>query len=90
MARSGGRSQWEREMAAQRREADRQAREQARLAEKEKARQQRPVQAQLRAAERKTAGIESRSSPSTSIDRRSVIASADVRQPEGDARTPGL
>ena len=46
-------------MAAQRREADRQAREQARLAkEQEKARQQRHIQAQLRAAERKTAGIE--------------------------------
>ena len=59
MARSGGRSQWEREMAAQRREAERQAREQARLAkEREKARQQRHIQAQQRAAERKTAGVE--------------------------------
>jgi hypothetical protein len=38
MARSGGRSQWERQMAAQRREAERRAREQARLAkEAEKA-----------------------------------------------------
>ncbi len=46
-------------MAAQRREADRQAREQARLAkEQEKARQQRHIQAQLRAADRKTAGVE--------------------------------
>jgi restriction system protein len=59
MARNGGRSQWEREMAAQRREAERQAREQARLAkEQEKARQQRHIQAQLRAADRKTAGVE--------------------------------
>jgi restriction system protein len=59
MARSGGRSQWEREMAAQRREAERQAREQARLAkEAEKARQQRHFQAQQRTAERKTAEVE--------------------------------
>jgi restriction system protein len=59
MTRSGGRSQWEREMAAQRREAERQAREQARLAkEQEKARQQRHIQAQQRAAERKTTGVD--------------------------------
>ena len=59
MARSGGRSQWEREMAAQRREAERQAREQARLAKEEgKARQQRHIQVQQRAADRKTAGVE--------------------------------
>ena len=46
-------------MAAQRREAERQAREQARLAkEQEKARQQRHIQAQLRAADRKTAAVE--------------------------------
>jgi hypothetical protein len=54
MARSGGRSQWEREMAAQRRESERQAREQARLAkEAEKARQERHFQAQQRTAERR-------------------------------------
>ena len=46
-------------MAAQRREAERQAREQARLAkEAEKAEQQRHIQAQQDAAERKTAQVE--------------------------------
>lgn len=59
MARSGSRSQWERQMAAQRREAERQAREQARLAkELEKARQQRHIDSQQRAAELKTAEVE--------------------------------
>jgi restriction system protein len=59
MARSGGRSQWERDMAAQRREAERQARERARLAkEREKARQERHIQAQQQTAERKTAEAE--------------------------------
>ncbi len=59
MARSGSRSQWERQMAAQRREAERQAREQARLAkELEKARQQRHIESQQRAAELKTAEVE--------------------------------
>lgn len=59
MARSGGRSQWEREMAAQRREAERQTRDQARLVkEAEKARQQRHVQTQQHTAERKTAEVE--------------------------------
>jgi restriction system protein len=60
MARSSSnRSQWERQMAAQRREQERQAREQARLAkEREKERQQRHVAAQQRAAESKTAAVE--------------------------------
>jgi restriction system protein len=59
MARSGGRSQWEREMAAQRREAERQARELLRLTkEQEKARQQRHIQAQQHATERKTTEVE--------------------------------
>lgn len=59
MARSGSRSQWERQMAAQRREAERQAREQARLAkELEKARQQRHIESQQRAADLKTAEVE--------------------------------
>jgi restriction system protein len=59
MARSGGRSQWEREMAAQRKEAERQAREQVRLAkEREKARRELHLQEQQRATERKTAGAE--------------------------------
>jgi len=58
MTRSGGRSQWEREMAAQRREADRQTREQARLAkEQERTRRELHLQAQLRTAERKTAEV---------------------------------
>lgn len=61
MARSGSRSQWERQMAAQRREAERQAREQTRLAkELEKARQQRHFESQQRAAELKTAEVERR------------------------------
>lgn len=61
MARSGSRSEWERQMAAQRREADRQAREQARLAkEQEKDRQERHIQSQQRAAEVKTAKVEQR------------------------------
>lgn len=61
MARSGGRSQWERDMAAQRREAERLAREQARLAkEREKARQQRHIEMQLRTAELRTAEVEDR------------------------------
>lgn len=59
MARSGSRSQWERQMAVQRREAERQAREQARLAkELEKARQQQHIDSQQRAAELKTAEVE--------------------------------
>ena len=59
MARSGGRSQWEREMAARRREAGRQEREQARLAkEREKDRQQRQADLQLRTAELRTSEVE--------------------------------
>ena len=59
MARSGGRSQWEREMAAQRREAERQAREQARLAkERQKAAQQRHIESQQRTAELRTSEVE--------------------------------
>lgn len=56
---SGSRSQWEREMAAQRREADRRAREQARLAkEQEKARQEQHIRDQLAAVERRSADVE--------------------------------
>lgn len=59
MARSGGSSQWEREMAARRKEAEKQAREQARLAkEAEKARQQQHIESQQRTAETRTAGVE--------------------------------
>ena len=59
MARSGGRSQWEREQAALRREIERQQREQARLAkEREKARQQQHVEAQQHTTEAKTAAVE--------------------------------
>jgi restriction system protein len=61
MARSGGRSEWERQMAAQRREAERQVREQARLAkEQEKVRQERHFQSQRRVVEVKTAEVEQR------------------------------
>jgi restriction system protein len=59
MARSGGRSEWERQQAAQRREAERQAREQARLArEREKARQQQHVESRQRDAEAKSAAVD--------------------------------
>jgi len=59
MTRSGGRSQWEREQAALRREIERQQREQARRAkEREKARQQRHIEAQQHAAEAKTVAVE--------------------------------
>jgi len=59
MARSGGRSQWERQQAALRREIERQQREQARLAkEQEKVRQQQHIEAQQRTAEAKTAAVE--------------------------------
>ena len=59
MARSGSRSQWERQQAALRREIERQEREKARLAkEREKARQQQHVEAQQHAAEAKTATVE--------------------------------
>ena len=59
MARSSGRSQWERQQIALRREMERQAREQARLAkEQEKARQQQHFEAQQRTAEVRTATVE--------------------------------
>jgi restriction system protein len=59
VARSGGRSEWERGLAAQRREAEQQAREQARLAkEREKLRQQQHLESQQHAAEQKTAAVE--------------------------------
>jgi restriction system protein len=59
MARSGGRSQWERQQAALRREIERQQREQARLAkEQEKVRQQQHIEGQQRTAEAKTAAVE--------------------------------
>jgi restriction system protein len=59
MSRSGGRSQWERQLAAQRREAERQAREHARqVKEQEKVRKQQHLESQQRAAEAKTAAVE--------------------------------
>ncbi len=59
MPSGGGRSEWERRMAAQRREAERQAKEQARLArEREKAGKEAHLLAQQRAAEAKTAAVE--------------------------------
>jgi restriction system protein len=59
MARSGGRSQWEREQAALRREIERQQREEARLAtEREKTRQQQHLEAQQHTAEAKGAAVE--------------------------------
>jgi restriction system protein len=59
MTRSGGRSQWERQQAALRREIERQEREQARLAkERKKARQQEHAEAQQHTAEAKTAAVE--------------------------------
>lgn len=59
MTRSGGRSQWEQSLAAQRREAERLAKEQARQAkEHEKARQQQHLESQQRATERKAAAVE--------------------------------
>ena len=59
MSRSGGRSQWERQLAAERREAERQAREQARRAkEQERARKQQHLESQQRAADAKTTAVE--------------------------------
>jgi len=59
MARSGGRSEWERQQAALRREAERQARERARLAkEYEKALRQQHLESQQRTAEEKTAAVD--------------------------------
>jgi restriction system protein len=59
MTRSGGRSQWEREVAAQRREAERLAREEHRLAkEREKVRLQRHIESQQRTADMRTAEVE--------------------------------
>lgn len=55
----GGRSEWERRMAAQRREAERQEKEKARLArEREKARKEAHLAAQQSTAEAKTAAVE--------------------------------
>src|SRR5689334_22775780 len=54
----GGRSEWERQLAAQRREAERQAREAARhTKEQEKVRQAEHVAQQQRLAETKTAAV---------------------------------
>jgi restriction system protein len=59
MARSGGRSEWERRQAAQRREAERWEREQSRLAkEREKQRRQQHLESQQRTAETKTAAVD--------------------------------
>jgi restriction system protein len=59
MARSSGRSEWERRQAAERREAERQAREHARLAkEREKARREQYLESQQRAAEAKSAAVD--------------------------------
>jgi restriction system protein len=59
MTRSGGRSEWERRQAAQRREAERAAREQVRLAkEHEKQRLQQHLESQQRAAEAKTLAVD--------------------------------
>jgi restriction system protein len=61
MARSSARSEWERQQAALRREAERRAREQVRLAkEREKALQQRYLESQQRAAEAQTAAVDLR------------------------------
>jgi restriction system protein len=59
MARSSGRSEWERRQAAEHREAERQAREHARLAkEREKARREQYLESQQRAAEAKSAAVD--------------------------------
>jgi restriction system protein len=61
MPQSGGRSQWERQVAAQRREAEQQAKEEARRQkEEEKARKLRHLESQQREAEAKTAAVERR------------------------------
>jgi restriction system protein len=73
----GGRSEWERCMAAQRREAERQAKEQARLArEREKAAKEAHLLAQQGAAEAKTAAVEQQIR-----DLDEVVASALPRRP---------
>ena len=59
MPSGGARSEWERRMAAQRREAERLVREQARLAkEQEKARKEQHLAAQQRTADTRTAVVE--------------------------------
>ncbi|HEY5987746.1 MAG TPA: hypothetical protein VIV12_15430 [Streptosporangiaceae bacterium] len=59
ISRGGGNAQWERQLAAERREAERQARERAKWEkELENARKQRHLESQQRAAEAKTAGVE--------------------------------
>ena len=61
MTRSGGRSEWERQQAALRRETERQAREQARLAKEQTKRQlEAHAAVQLRTAEVNTAAAEQR------------------------------
>jgi restriction system protein len=59
MSRSGGRSQWDRQLAVERREAEQQAKAQARWEkEQEKIRKQRHLESQQRAAESKTSAVE--------------------------------
>ena len=73
----GGRSEWERRMAAQRREAERQAKEQARLArEREKAAKEAHLLAQQGVAEAKSAAVEQQVR-----DLDEVLASALPRRP---------
>jgi len=73
----GGRSEWERRMAAQRREAERQAKEQARLArERERAAKEAHLLAQQGVAEAKSAAVEQRVR-----DLDEVLASALPRRP---------
>ena len=73
----GGRSEWERRMAAQRREAERQAKEQARLArEREKAAKEAHHLAQQGVAEAKSAAVEQQVR-----DLDEVLASALPRRP---------
>lgn len=73
----GGRSEWERRTAAQRREAERQAKEQARLArEREKAAKEAHLLAQQGVAEAKSAAVEQQVR-----DLDEVLASALPRRP---------
>ena len=92
MARSGGRSQWEREIAAQRREAERQTREQARLAkERERAAQQRHIESQQRTAELRTSEVEQQArildKVLTSVLRLPALTFDSLK---ADTRAPGL
>ena len=73
----GGRSEWERRMAAQRREAERQAKERARLArEREKAAKEAHLLGQQGVAEAKSAAVEQQAR-----DLDEVLASALPRRP---------